>query len=96
LRVAPTITLTPELLKGLTRWSRGRRVSVRVSERARIILLAAQGLRTKRLQRSSTLCRARLHAGETVLLHAGLPVSKLMRRDLAARRALVLSLCNVL
>lgn len=49
MRVAPTITLTPELRKGLTRWSRGRRVSVRVSARARIILLAAQGLENQEI-----------------------------------------------
>jgi len=49
LRVAPAITLTPELRKGLTRWSQGRRVSVRVSERARIILLAARGLQNQEI-----------------------------------------------
>ena len=49
MRVASTVTLTPELRKGLTRWSRGRRVSVRVSERAHIILLAAEGLQNQEI-----------------------------------------------
>ncbi len=44
MRIAPRITLTSETQKALARLSHGRRVPVRVAERARIVLLAAKGL----------------------------------------------------
>ena len=43
MRVAPTIILTEEQSKQLKRWSRGRSTAVRLSQRARIVLLAAEG-----------------------------------------------------
>ena len=42
MRVAPKIVLTEEQREGLARWSRGRRTSVRLAQRARIVLLAAE------------------------------------------------------
>ena len=47
LRVAPTIELTEEEESELTRLARSRRTSVRLAQRARIVLLAAQGLQNK-------------------------------------------------
>jgi transposase len=47
LRVAPTIVLTVEQENELTRLARSRRTSVRLAQRARIVLLAAQGLQSK-------------------------------------------------
>ena len=47
LRVAPTIMLTLEQKNELTRLARSKRTSVRLAQRARIVLLAAQGLQNK-------------------------------------------------
>lgn len=47
LRVAPTIVLTVEQENELTRLARSRRTSVRLAQRARIALLAAQGRQNK-------------------------------------------------
>jgi hypothetical protein len=46
-RVAPAIFLTDEQKAELTRLSRSGRTSVRLAQRARIVLLAAQGLQNK-------------------------------------------------
>ena len=43
MRVAQTITLDPEQKTQLEQWSRGRSIAVRLAERARIVLLAAEG-----------------------------------------------------
>lgn len=43
MRIAPSIELTDEQRKTLEAWSRGRRISVRLQQRSRIVLLAAQG-----------------------------------------------------
>jgi transposase len=47
LRVAPVVVLSEEQEAELTRFARSRRTSVRLSLRARIVLLAAQGLQNK-------------------------------------------------
>jgi transposase len=47
LRVAPPVVLTDEQERELTRLARSRRNSVRLAQRARIVLLAAQGLLNK-------------------------------------------------
>src|SRR5437899_12014130 len=47
LRVAPTIELTDEDEANLTKLVRSKRSSVRLAQRARIVLLAAQGLQNK-------------------------------------------------
>jgi transposase len=49
MRVARPVTLTPEQQKQLQTAAAGRRVSVRLAERARIVLLAAQGLQDKQI-----------------------------------------------
>lgn len=45
MRVAPQINLTAEETAALERWAQGRKTPVRLAERARIVLLASQGLR---------------------------------------------------
>ena len=47
LRVAPTILLTNEQERDLTRLARSKRTSVRLAQRAQIVLLAAQGLQNR-------------------------------------------------
>ena len=47
LRVAPAIELTEEQEGELTRLARSKRTSVRLAQRAQIVLLAAQGLQNK-------------------------------------------------
>ena len=47
LRVAPAIELTDEQKSELTRLARSKRTSVRLAQRAQIVLLAAQGLQNK-------------------------------------------------
>lgn len=47
LRVAPEIELTDEAEAKLTRLARSKRTSVRLAQRAQIVLLAAQGLQNK-------------------------------------------------
>ena len=47
LRVAPAIELTDEQASELTRLARSKRTSVRLVQRAQIVLLAAQGLQNK-------------------------------------------------
>jgi transposase-like protein len=49
MRVAPSIILTEEQKNELTRLSRSGRTSVRLAERSRIVLLAAQGLQNKEI-----------------------------------------------
>ena len=44
MRVAPAISLTDEQQRELARLARSRRTSVRLAQRAQIVLLAAQGL----------------------------------------------------
>jgi transposase len=47
MRKACTITLTAETRKQLVRWSRGRSTPVRLMQRARIVLRAAEGMENK-------------------------------------------------
>ncbi len=47
MRVAPQIELSPEETKTLTAWSRGRRTPSRLVLRAKVVLLAAEGMYSK-------------------------------------------------
>ena len=47
MKSAPRITLTDAQRDILTRWSRGRKTPVRLMQRARIVLLAAEGKMNK-------------------------------------------------
>ncbi len=45
MRVAPAIKLSDDDKRTLTRWSRGKRTEARLVVRAKIVLLAAKGVR---------------------------------------------------
>jgi transposase len=47
MRVAQSIELSEEEIKTLTAWSRGRRVATRLMQRAKIVLMAAEGEQNK-------------------------------------------------
>jgi transposase len=47
MRVAQSIELSEEEIKTLTAWSRGRRIATRLMQRAKIILMAAEGEENK-------------------------------------------------
>ncbi len=47
MRITPTITLSDKEQKELTKLARSKRTSVRLAQRARIVLLAASGLQMK-------------------------------------------------
>ena len=47
MKSAPRIILTDEQRPTLTRWSRGRSTPVRLMQRAKIVLLAAEGTMNK-------------------------------------------------
>jgi transposase len=49
MRIAPRVALTPEERNQLEQLARGKRTEVRVAERARIILLAAEGLQNDQI-----------------------------------------------
>jgi len=49
MRVAPTVELSEEQREILTRWSRGRSTPHRLMQRARIVLLAAEGRQNKEI-----------------------------------------------
>lgn len=47
MKLAPRVVLTDEQRGMLTRWARGRSTPVRLMQRARIVLLAAEGRMNK-------------------------------------------------
>ena len=47
MRVAQSIELTESEIKTLTSWSRGRRTPMRLTKRAKIVLIAAEGEQNK-------------------------------------------------
>jgi transposase len=60
LRVAPAIVLRNEEVSALTRLARSKRTSVRLAQRARIVLLAAQGLQNKDIAEQLGIGRAQV------------------------------------
>ena len=73
MRVAPTIVLTVEQENELTRLARSKRTSVRLAQRARIVLLAAQGLQNKDIAEQLGIGRvqvARWRAAATICVRA--------------------------
>ena len=57
MRRAVTIVLTPDEEKTLQRWAAGRRTPVRLMERAKIVLLAAQGLENRDIAKAVGVAR---------------------------------------
>jgi hypothetical protein len=58
LRVAAPVGLNPELRKALERMARQRSLPARLVERARIVLLAADGLENRRRGKGAAFWRA--------------------------------------
>jgi len=93
MRVAPKIELTAEEQETLNRWTRGRTVEVRLAQRARIVLLAAEGKENQEIAallhvtpRTVGRCRTRFArsraAGiEKDLPRGGRPASKRMEME---------------
>jgi DNA-binding CsgD family transcriptional regulator len=71
-RVAPEIVLTDEQEVELTRLSRSGRTSVRLAQRAGIVLLAAQGLQNKEIAQQLGVGRVQVARWRERWLEAGL------------------------
>ena len=72
LRVAPTIVLTDEQHSELTRLARSKRTSVRLAQRARIVLLVAQGLQNKQVAEQLGIGRVQVARWRERYLECGL------------------------
>jgi transposase len=73
LRVAPGIELTDEQEVELTRLARSKRTSVRLAQRAQIVLLAAQGLQNKDIAEQLGVGRVQVARWRERYLQSGLP-----------------------
>jgi transposase len=71
-RVAPAIVLTDEQESELTRLARSKRTSVRLAQRARIVLLAAQGLQNKDIAEHLAIGRVQVARWRERYLESGL------------------------
>jgi transposase len=95
MRVAPRIELTADERAELHRWTRGRTIQVRLAQRARIVLLAAEGKENQEIAselgvtpRTAGRCRmrfarSRLAGIEKDLPRGGRPASK--RREIESQ-----------
>ena len=72
LRVAPAIELTEEQEGELTRLARSKRTSVRLAQRAQIVLLAAQGLQNKDIAEQLGIGRVQVARWRERYLESGL------------------------
>ena len=72
MRVAPAMVLTDEQRSALTRLARSRRCSVRLAQRARIVLLAAQGLQNKAIAEQLGIGRVQVARWRERYLESGL------------------------
>ena len=72
LRVAPWIGLTAEQERDLTRLARSKRTSVRLAQRAQIVLLAAQGLQNKEIAEQLGIGRVQVARWRERYLASGL------------------------
>lgn len=72
MRVAPTIELTDEQKGELSKLSRSGRTSVRLAQRAKIVLLAAQGLQNKDIAQQLGIGRVQVSRWRQRYLESGL------------------------
>jgi transposase len=72
LRVAPGIWLTDEQERELTRLARSKRTSVRLAQRAQIVLMAAQGLQNKDIAEQLGIGRVQVSRWRERYLEGGL------------------------
>jgi len=74
MRVAPQIELSDEDRKILLQWSRGRSTPARVVQRAKIVLLAAEGQENKEIAKSLCVMERTVGRWRTRFSHHGLAV----------------------
>ena len=72
MRVAPAVELTDQQKAELTRPAHSKRTSVRLAERAQIVLLAAQGLSNKEFAEQLGLGRVQVARWRALFLASGL------------------------
>ena len=72
MRVAPAVSLTDEQERELTRLARSKRTSVRLAQRARIVLLGAQGLHNKDIAEQLGIGRVQVARWRERYLESGL------------------------
>ena len=72
MRVAPAISLTDEQKRELTQLARSKRTSVRLAQRAQIVLLAAQGLQNKDIAEHLGIGRVQVARWRERYLESGL------------------------
>ena len=72
MRVAPAISLTDEQQRELARLARSKRTSVRLAQRAQIVLLAAQGLQNKDIAEQLGIGRVQVARWRERFLESGL------------------------
>ena len=72
MRVAPSIELSNEQEVELTRLARSKRTSVRLAQRAQIVLLAAQGLQNKDIAEQLGIGRLQVARWRERYLQSGL------------------------
>ena len=72
MRIAPAIELTQEQEAELRRLSRSKRASVRLAQRAKIVMLAAQGLQNKDIAERLGTGRVQVARWRERYLHSGL------------------------
>jgi transposase len=73
MRVAPTVTLTPEQHRTLELWARGRSLPARQVERARIVLLAAAGRQDLEIAAELRISNQKAARWRKRFLAAGIP-----------------------
>lgn len=86
MRVAPSVQLSPQQREILEQHSRARSLPARVVERARIVLLAAEGKQDKEIAAQLASASRRPPAGENVSSNSASKALRRMRRGLVARR----------
>ena len=83
MRIAPAITLSSDQQTTLEQWARSRLFPARVVERARIVLLAAQGRQDKEIASRLKITQRRHRGGASDSLRWGWQGWSAMRRDRA-------------
>lgn len=73
MRVAPQVTLTTEQKAALTAWANGRKTPVRLAERARIVLLAAEGRQDQDIAAALSITPKKTARWRRRFLDKGLP-----------------------
>ena len=81
MRVAPPITLSDSDKKTLEKHTRSRSVSVRLSERSRIVLLSATGLENKIIAQRLKIPPNKVGKWRKRFIEGGLPIGRAAFRE---------------